>query len=181
MTQPQGSGGVPTTSAVDNPSIAPDKQRPDRGRIPMSLPVQKLAAVDIPGYHTHWMRGDPVRLNQALRAGYTFVEQDEVDLNTFGITQGEDDSGHTDLGSRVSVVAGKAEGGGAERLYLMKLPLSLWEEDQAGMAQRQANIAAQLRGDKGFSEAGMDTSHRYVGKQSDENRNIFIPKPNRST
>lgn len=163
-----------------NPANAPDKQKPGRDRIPMSLPQQKLAVPEIPGYHCHWMRGDAARLHQAMRAGYAFVDQDEVDLNTFGLGDGPESSGHTDLGSRVSLVSGKGENGGVERLYLMKLPLELWEQDQAAMAVRQEQIAGQLRGDRGFSQAGLDTDHRYAGRQSSENRNLFIPKNRRS-
>lgn len=160
----------------NSPANAPAKSLPEKQRIPMSLPVQKLAAPEIPGFHTHWMRGDAQRIAQALRAGYTFVEQDEVDMNTVGVADSAESSGHTDLGSRVSVVSGTDEKGGAQRLYLMKLPKELREQDEAVLGQRQEAIAAQLRGDKGFSEGGMDTSNRYAGKQSQENRNIFLPK-----
>lgn len=159
-----------------NPANPPAKQLDARSRIPMSLPIQKLAAPEIPGFHCHWMAGSGQRIQQALRAGYMFVEQDEVDLNTFGIAEGENDSGHQDLGSRVSVVAGTDEKGGTQRLYLMKLPLNLWEADQKAMAERQEGIAAQLRGDKGFTEAGQDTSNRYVSPASGNNRNIFQPQ-----
>lgn len=172
--------GLPSPTAAANPANAPEKTLPERERIPMSLPIQKLAVPEIPGYHLHWMRGEPQRLNAALRAGYAFVEQDEVDLNTFGIAQGEEDSGHTDLGSRVSWVSGRNEDGGAERLYLMKLPQKYREQDLAAHGQRQEVIAGQLRGDKGFSEAGGDNSNRYAGKQSGENKHIFLPKSRRA-
>lgn len=162
-----------------NPANAPEKQLPERSRIPMSLPVQRLAVPEIPGLHCHWMKGDAQRIQQALRAGYRFIEQDEVDLNTFGVADGADDSGHKDLGSRVSIVAGTDETGGAQRLYLMGLPQELWDSDQAVMAERQEAIAAQLRGDKGFAEAGLDASNRYVSPQSDGNRNIFLPNKRR--
>jgi hypothetical protein len=170
--------GLPQTQtpAADNPSVAPDKSLPERTRIPMSLPTLKLAVPEIPGYHCHWMRGDAQRIHQALRAGYAFVEPDEVNLNDFGLANGPDDSGNQDLGSRVSHISGTAADGKAETLYLMKLPLALWEADQAALGQRQEQIASSIRGDKGFSEGGMDTSNRYAGAQSNKNQNIFIPK-----
>lgn len=168
--------GLPSPAAKDNPSIAPDKSVTERTRIPMSLPVQKLAVPDIPGYHSHWMRGDAQRINQALRAGYTFVTPDEVQMNDFGLANGPDDSGNHDMGSRVSHIAGTAADGKAETLYLMKLPLSLWEADQKVLGERQEQVAATIRGEKGFSEGGMDTSNRYAGAQSNKNQNIFIPK-----
>lgn len=170
MNQPM---GLPTTAAP-NPANLPEKQLPKRNRIPMSIPVQRLAVPEIPGYHLHWMRDEPQRIAQALRAGYEWVGQDEVDLNTFGVANGEEDPGHQDLGSRVSYVAGRNEQGGAQRLYLMKLPLELWEADQKVAGQRQEDIASQLRGDKGFNEAGGDTSNRYT--RGEQRTNMFHPK-----
>jgi hypothetical protein len=169
--------GLPAPStASENPSNAPDKSLPERTRIPMSLPTQKLAVPEIPGYHCHWMRGDHQRINQALRAGYIFVDPGEVSLNDFGLANGPSDDGNHDLGSRVSHIAGTAADGKAETLYLMKLPLALWEQDQAALGQRQEQIASSIRGEKGFAEGGMDTSNRYAGAQSNKNQNIFIPK-----
>ncbi len=165
--------GLPSPATSSNPSNVAEKATPQRSRIPMSLPIQKLAAPEIPGYHCHWMRGEPQRIAAALRAGYTFVEQSEVNLNDFGIANSEADSGHSDLGSRVSHVSGRAEDGGAERLYLMKLPQEFWEQDQKALGQRQEEIAGQLRGDKGFTEPGADNSNRYTRP---ENKNIFLPK-----
>lgn len=163
-----------------NPANEPDKATPQRTRIPMSLPIQKLAAPDIPGYHCHWMRDEPQRIAQALRAGYEWVTPDEVELNDFGIANGPDDSGNQDLGSRVSYVSGRNESGGAQRLYLMKLPLEFWEQDQKALGQRQEDIAAQLRGDKGFYERGQEGSEansRY--SRGEQKRTMFHPKPQR--
>ena len=165
---------LPTPPTADNPSNAPEKRLPQRDRIPMSLPIQRLAVPDIPGYHCHWMRDEPQRIAQALRAGYDFVAPEEVDLNTFGIADGEESSGNQDLGSRVSYIAGRNEQGGAQRLYLMKLPTEYWLQDQEAMGQRQEDIAAQLRGDKGFTEAGADASNRY--SRGEQRSNMFHPK-----
>lgn len=164
----------PPTAGAANPANAPAKQLPTRERIPMSLPVQKLAVPEIPGWHCHWMRGDPQRINQALRAGYTYVDQDEVDMSTFGVANGPGDSGHSDLGTRVSFISGREADGGVERLYLMKLPMEYWLQDQGKYAEMQEQTAAQLRGQKGFIEAGGDNSNRYANVEV--NKNIFLPK-----
>lgn len=165
--------------ASANPANAPARTKPDRERIPMSVPQQKLAVPEIPGYHLHWMKGTPDRLAQAQRAGYTFVGQDEVDLNTWGLADGPESDGHTDLGSRVSHISGLTDDGKeAGRLYLMKLPLEFWEADQAAIAARNEQVAATLRGDRGFVEgagADMDIRNRYVPKDA-ENKNLFHPK-----
>jgi hypothetical protein len=160
-----------------NPANGAEKSLPARERIPMSIPVAKLAVPEIPGFHCHWMRGDDMRLKQALQAGYVFVDQDEVNLNRFGLADGAEDSGHTDLGSRVSVLGGTGENGDAQRLYLMKLPLEFWDADQMKLEERQEKVAAALRGDKGFSKAGDDASNRY---SKGESANLFQPKRKRS-
>lgn len=160
----------PEQIAKVNPANAPAKA-PER-RIPMALPTLKLAMPEIPGHVCHWFRGNPQRIQQALQAGYTFVSRDEVQVNSYGLANDYQGDGNTDLGSRVSVSAGEGEGTGA-LLYLMKIKKELWNEDELGVAERHEQIAAQLRGDKGFSKGGDDTSHRY---SRGENRNMFTPR-----
>lgn len=159
-----------------NPAKTPSKTKEGRGRIPMSLPQQKLAVPEIPGYHCHWMLGKHDRIAQALRAGYSFVDRGEVDMNTFGLADGADSDGSTDMGSRISHISGVTEQGNeAQRLYLMKLPQELWEADQTVLAERNEGIAAILRGDKGFQSPEGDNSNRYVPKDAG-NRHLFQPK-----
>jgi len=121
----------------------------ESGRIPMSLPILKLAVPDIPGYHTHWMRGDAARIHQARKAGYEFVENDEVDMANMDLAGGDDVSGNTDLGTRVSISAGSEIGkdGQPERLILMKIRQEWWEADQAILGDKQEELAATMRGE----------------------------------
>jgi hypothetical protein len=140
-----------------------------RSRIPMSLPVQKLAVPEIPGFHLHWMRGDAARIMQAQRAGYSFVTQDEVELANTGIANDTDNSGNTDMGTRVSIVSGGDvdSGGQPERLYLMKLREEFWEEDQKVLADRNESIAQTLRGGKNPGQDAPDgayipNAHRHA-------------------
>lgn len=158
-----------------NPANLPEKGTGARERIPMSMPVQKLAVPEIPGWHLHWMSGHPARIKQALRAGYSFVEEDEVDLNQVGLGNGPEGNGSNDLGTRVSVVAGGVdEKSQANMLYLMKLPEELWLQDQAQLATRNDSIAAAIRGD--FQEPGGDNSNRYTKHKQ---TNLFQPKTQR--
>jgi hypothetical protein len=145
-----------------NPANALEKASAGRGRIPMSVPRQKLQVPDLPGYHLHWMLGTAARLAQAQQAGYTFVGQDELDVTNFDLAGDAEDSGNTDLGTRVSVVAGgtSAESVEAVRLYLMKLPLELWEEDQKLIGDRNEQTAATLRGDVAIENGYIPESHR---------------------
>ena len=164
---------TPAPKAETNPSNRPEKMTEVRrdNRIPMSLPTMRLQVPEIPGYHLHWMRDDPGRLDQALRAGYVFVEHDEVMLNRVGLANGGMDSGTSDLGSRVSIATGD------HHLFLMKLPQEFWEDDQKTAGEKQEQIASTIRGDKGFAEAGLDASNRYVPKDriKDQAR-LFTPK-----
>ena len=148
--------------AETNPANTLEQKLHTKSRIPMSVPQQKLAAPEIPGYHCHWMLGTPSRLAQAQRAGYTFVETDEVDTNNFDLAGDPESAGSTDLGSRVSQVAGSetSPDGDAVRLYLMKLPQELWEEDQQVITDRNEQIAAGLRGDNAVEEGYVPKSHK---------------------
>ena len=145
-----------------NPANVPQKAKVERDRIPMSLPQQKLAVPEIPGYHLHWMRGTPSRIGQALRAGYEFVNEGEVDVIGHGVADIK--SGNTDMGTRVSVSAGQhvGEDGNEERLYLMKIKQEWWESDQKALEDRNEQIAATLRGGQVDGGAGGDTSNRYI-------------------
>lgn len=151
-----------------NPASAPSRAPVQRKRIPMSLPHPKLAVPEMEGFYLYWFLGE-ARCRQALQAGYSFVEQDEVDLATTGLANSEGEQGSTDLGSRISV-SGGSDG---NRHYLMKLPSHLRAEDEGEYARNQERIAAGIRGDRGFIAPGQDQSNRYGG---DSNRNIFLPK-----
>ena len=155
-----------------NPANAPAKST--GRRVPMALPTLKLSVPDLPGHHTHWFRGTGQRIQQALNAGYVFVERNELVLNGFGLATSYDIDGNTDLGTRVSIPSGGDDTPGqAGRLYLMKIKNELWLEDEELVFERHEQIAGQLRGDKGFTEAGMDASQRYT---RGENRNMFTPR-----
>ena len=151
--------------APTNPANEIATKLSNKTRIPMSVPQQRLAAPEIPGYHCHWMRGTPDRLAQAQRAGYTFVSGEEAETNNFDLAGDPEDSGSTDLGSHVSQVASTSGGdldpdGNAIRMYLMKLPQELWEEDQKLIGDRNDQIAANLRGDNLVENGYIPQSHK---------------------
>lgn len=159
------------------PSPATAKTAPrleSKARIPMSVPQRHLEAPEIPGYHLHWFLQS--RVPRALQAGYTFVDPDETDLPNFDLAGDAQHSGSSDLGSRVSVPA--AVGGDSdERLFLMKLPMELWEQDQAALLARSEQTAAALRGgDPGGANPG-DQSHNYIPEHMRRDmKNLFTPK-----
>ena len=165
---------------LSNENPGSQAKKHDRTRIPMSMPLQKLQVPDIPGYHMHWMNGTPSRIAQALKAGYTFVDPIEADVVNTGIADGADASGNTDMGSRVSIVAGGGAGedGKEQRLYLMKLPLELWEEDQKALESRNEQVAASIRGGQADGTANPNGSeNRYIPQVHQKNvANLFTPK-----
>lgn len=172
INNPSPFAGKAADMTLSNPANPPEKA--PRKRIPMALPTLKLSVPDIPGYKTYWFRGAPGRIQQALNAGYEFVERDEVELNHGGLANSYDVDGNTDMGTRVSVATGDgSEGPQNARLYLMKIKQELWEEDEQEVAKKHEGIAAQMRGDKGFANAGSDTTSRY---SRGENRNLFTPR-----
>ena len=162
--------------SLDIPSRNPAEGQPTRlrepDRIPMSVPHQRLAVPEIPGYHLHWMLGTTERILQARRAGYDFVSPEEVEMHSAGIADGPTTNGSTDMGSQVSVVAGgrMSEQGQPVRLILMKLPLKYWDEDQKLLEKRSDELVAALRaGQLNAAQAGEtegDRRLRYASKSN---------------
>ena len=163
-----------------NPATKSERSAAERKRIPMSVPVQKLEAPEIPGYHLHWFRGEPDRLQRAVDAGYEFVEDREMKINAVGLGSDSTRSGNTDMGSRVSVVNAGDLGpdGQPSRMILMKIKQEYHEEDQKLVEERNELVAATLRGGLMGSEkdASGDTRQRYVDKSRTNLPNMFTPK-----
>lgn len=168
-----------TTQTTDNPASRAGSTLADgRKRVPMTLPTQRLAVPEIPGYHTHWMLSNPDRIQQALNAGYEFVEQAEVagKLSVRLIGGKAEDSTSSDMGSRVSTLAnptggGDLDGGQPARLILMKQKLEWYEEDQRLLQARNDSVVDALTasfrggvvGGKADGETNEDLQQRYVG------------------
>ena len=167
--------GTTEIKAADgmNPSNAPVKRATDPKRIPMSLPVLRLGVPDMPGFHLHWVRGSQQRIAQALKAGYSFVTDEDVDLNRTGLGNHPGGTGNEGLGSNVTILSGQDDTGKPQELFLMKLPQHLWEADRAMSEAQQEVKASQIRGDKGFNDPSGGNENRYSRK---EQKNLFTPK-----
>lgn len=163
-----------------NPATREAKTSAERKRIPMSVPVQRLEAPEIPGYHLHWFNGTPERLQRALDGGYEFVDSRELKINNVSLGGDSTASGNTDMGSRVSVVSGQEVGrdGQPTRMILMKIKQEWFDEDQKLVEQRNDKVAAALRGGLlgAESDASGDTRHRYVDKARTVIPDLFKPK-----
>ncbi len=163
-----------------NPASAAGKDSAERKRIPMSVPVQKLEAPEIPGYHLHWFMANPERLQRAIDGGYEFVDEKEMQINSVGLGGDTTRSGNTDMGSRVSVVSGQELGkdGQPTRLVLMKIRQEWYEEDQKLVDDRNAKVAEALSGGAigAEKEKAGDSVHRYVDRSRTAIPDLFKPK-----
>lgn len=166
---------------TQNPGNAPARTKAERQRVPMSVPVQKLSVPDMPGWHLHWFLNSPSRIQRAQQGGYEFVDSSEISLNNADLGGESTQSGNTDMGSQVSVVAGKqlADNGQPERLILMKIRQEWYEEDQKLLDQTSARTVAALSGGMvgAEKEAGSDAANRYLDKKRQELPKMFQAKP----
>jgi hypothetical protein len=140
MTEPQMKPSSPATSAAA-------AKRPTR--VPMSTARQRLQVQAIPGYKLYWFKEENVPA--ALDAYYEFVRPEEVHLNQLVVANAATQSGGTDLGTRISMVADKTELGGPVRAYLMKIKLEWWTEDRAELAKRNMAVMEAIFGEEALT------------------------------
>jgi hypothetical protein len=104
------------------------------------------------GYHMHIFNDDDkMRIQQALNAGYTFVEPEEVGI--------ESPTGGDISENRVSWVVGTDDRGQPIRGYLMKIEQEYWEEDFRESQKPVDRIEAMLKGTQ-----DQDTDRKDRGK-----------------
>lgn len=123
---------------MNNP-VAPQRRVSKEARKPFGSQIQKLAYPAREGYHRHWFNETPGRIDDALAAGYTHVEDKE--------------------GSKVKRVVGVSEGGTALMAYLMETPEEWYKED---MAAQQALINATDEAIRRGTVAASPGDGRYV-------------------
>ncbi len=152
-----------------NPANEPVKRLTDVTRVPMDLPTLKLGVPEVPGFYLYWHLGKNV--GRALRAGYVHVVEGEVEIEQAGIATGRSVSGNSDLGTNISVSAGNS-GDTEDRLYLMKLPNELHEQDMMAKEAVNEEIAIALRAGTLGSEGDPDRNKRYMK----EGQHLFYPK-----
>jgi hypothetical protein len=140
----------------------------------MNVPRRRLETSEIPGYRQHWMDSNPERIAQAIRAGYEFVDSDEVTVYNSAIADDVRQGGNTDLGSRVSVAAGKSVNseGKEDRLVLMKLKEEWCAQDDLLRDAENEKIASAIRGGALNAAEGA-----YIPRSHEDGmKNLFRPK-----
>ena len=174
----------PATSFEQKAEVETQRRR----RIPMSVPTRKLETPDLPGFHLHWISGEPDRVARASNAGYDFVQEHELPGYRVGFGDEAGIQGNSDLGTRISVVAGgTGSDNQAARLYLMKLPQEYYEEDMAARDAEGQKVVDALRTNPNAQQgdprnAGGDASNRYIPdmgqnrgakRQASQSYNVF--------
>jgi len=105
------------------------------------------------GYVGRWVNDAKNRVAEALNGGYRFVESKK---NT-KIGSGSGDN-NTDMGSRVSMLAGTSKNGTPIKAYLMEIKEEWYEEDQATKEQKNKVVDDAIRGG---GVKGIDNAHTY--------------------
>lgn len=114
-----------------------------RTRVPFGATQQKLSYPPRPGFHRHWFRDDPGRVERAKQAGYDHVQDPST-------------------GQPVTRLGGVAEGGGGLDMYLMEQPQHWHDEDVAAGQKPVDEIDRAIKhGAIGREKAGGEAETRY--------------------
>lgn len=111
-------------------------------RKPFGSMTQKLYYPPRAGYHRHWFNEDPGRIDTALEAGYTHVEDKE--------------------GRKVQKVVGVSPSGGPLNAFLMETPEEWYKEDMKREQDRINEMDQAIR--RGSVATGPD-DNQYVPSQ----------------
>jgi len=110
-----------------------------RQRVPFSGFRTRLGAKARRGYKNRWFNDVDDRVQRALDAGYTFVEDDGSLVG-----EGEIHQGTTDLNGKVSKVVSKNTQPPI-RAFLMEIPLPYYMEDQASKEEVNRRVDDAIR------------------------------------
>jgi len=111
------------------------------------------------GWHLHIFNDIDGRIEDALSLGYEFVERSEIGGVVANVVDG-----NTDLGTKVRFRVGTDRSGDGLFAYLMKIPTSIWEDEQQALQDKNTLIDKAIRAGKntksgtspeGFYNAGI--------------------------
>ena len=146
-----------------------------KGYKPMTGGTLRLEVPEKPGWHRHWFRGTPARIGQAIKAGYRYVDADDVDINNFDLAGDSAKDGNSDMGTRVSI----GTGDGPTRMYLMECSDEIFAHAQSFITKQSDQLAATVRGgtigSDSSGESGEDRKQRYIDKRTGKN-SLFTRK-----
>lgn len=146
--------------STPNPANSPAQAKPDRKRIPMSVPSRKLEVAEIPGWHLYWFLESNVP--QAINGGYEFVQANEVVLNQLNVATDRSISGNASLGGQVMVAAGAGGVQAVEHLVLMKIKKEWYDADRKAIEDTNRKVLEAIF--KGEVAEGAKTNVADQGK-----------------
>jgi hypothetical protein len=159
----QTNGDVQTPQENPNPATSADVVFDESKWVPMGSKSGRLKVPEKPGWHRHWFRTEPGRIERAMQAGYRFVDPAEISMIPQQIGGTPEQGGSTDLGSRVSVAAGGfADNGQALRLYLMECPMHLYQRAKAMLQDDTDNTVQALAAGRGSKDDYAESGNSYI-------------------
>lgn len=159
----QSNSNVQTPQENPNPATSADVEFDESKWVPMGSKSGRLKVPHKPGWHRHWFRTEPGRIERAMQAGYRFVDPAEISMIPQQIGGTPEQGGSTDLGSRVSVAAGGyADNGQALRLYLMECPQHLYQRAQAMLQADTDHTVQALAAGRGGKDDYAEAGNSYV-------------------
>lgn len=154
---------VQTPQDVPNPASDPEADFDESKWVPMGAKSGRLKVPVKPGWHRHWFRNEPGRIERAMQAGYRFVDPEEISMIPQQLGGSVEQGGSTDLGSKVSVAAGGfGDQGQALRLFLMECPMHLYERAKAMLQRDTDNTVDALAAGRGGKEDYAESGNSYV-------------------
>ena len=138
------------------------KRDPDMLDMGADFDLKMTIHGDFDGYHTHWFKDAPGRIERKLSEGYMPIYKDEI----IKIGDGADDF-NDDMDTWVSTITGTWEGGRAQTCYAMKMPQELYELRKAKQRkERVTDVEDQIKSGDYLKEDG---DQRYI----DQSRTKF--------
>lgn len=123
-----------------------ERKEAKRTRVPFGAKRSKLQLsqaeqedFERAGYHAHWFNDEHGRIQEALSAGYEFVQQSEA----LSLGHGQLHEGNQDLSNRVSKHVNKRPP--EKKAFLMKIPLEFYKQDQEAKEEVNRQVDNSLR------------------------------------
>jgi len=122
------------------PTPATDGQTRKRRNVFNGTEAKLSVRNQIPGFHMHVFTDTGGRIQEALDSGYEFVTPDEVGGVSENVV-----SRNGDLGVRIRYLVNPRAEGTEQYGYLMKIRQEWYEEDQAALQAKNAQIDTSIR------------------------------------
>ena len=132
------------------------KKAERKKRVPLGVPRQKLAVEGRPGYKRRWINDEGGRLDAALEGSYKLVAKDGVEFK---------DKDAFNRNESVNNAVSKTVNSDGTKAYLMEIPITLYNQDQAKKQESIDKTEGAIR-QGGDSQGGQDgRDGRYIPRE----------------